>query len=169
MGASTPLGMKEEGGSSCGPVLAMGASLRPGTLGRAPGWGSALGTKAAWGFSRKGLVWEGSAGWARPRSCSLNVSGLSRGKAGWSGLSILLTHPHPQTPNHMPWMEVLCTLGLKIHDLPLPPEAATLQGPLALQGLQQEVGTSWLLPRAADGTAGKKQGLFLGLPRGRGV
>lgn len=51
------------------------------------------------------------------------------------------------------------------HDLPLSPEAATPQGPLALQRLQQEVWTSWLLPCRADGIAGKKQSLFLRLPR----
>lgn len=86
MGASPPQGTKEEGGSSCGPVLAMGAGFRPGALGRAPGGGRALlGTKTDWAFSRKGLGREGPVGRARPRSCSLDVSGLSRGKAGaWS-------------------------------------------------------------------------------------
>lgn len=59
--------------------------------------------------------------------------------------------------------------GPRPHDLPLSPEAATPQGPLALQGFQQEVRTSWLLPCRADGTAGKKQGLFLRLPRGLGL
>lgn len=59
--------------------------------------------------------------------------------------------------------------GPRPHDLPLSPEAATSQGPLALQGLQQEVRTSWLLPCGADGSAGKKQGLFLRLPRGLGL
>lgn len=88
MGAPTPQGREEEGGSSCGPALAMGASFRPGALGRAPGGGRALlGTKTVWAFSGKGLVREGSAGWARPRSCSLDVSGLSRGKAGASQAS----------------------------------------------------------------------------------
>lgn len=83
MGAPTPQGMKEEGGSSCGPVLALGTSFRPGALGRAPGLGRALlGTRTVWFLSGKGLVWEGPAGGARPRSRSLGITGLSRGKAG---------------------------------------------------------------------------------------
>lgn len=65
---STPRSVKEEGGSSSRPVLAVGGSFRPGGLSRAPGWGRVL----------LGI----SAGWAMPRQCSLSASGLSREKAG---------------------------------------------------------------------------------------
>lgn len=83
VGASTPRNVKEEGGSSSRPVLAVGGNFRPAGLGKAPGWGrELLGISAFWAFARKGLVGEGLAGWAMPRSCSLSTSGLSRGKAG---------------------------------------------------------------------------------------
>lgn len=90
MGASTPRNVKEEGGSSSRPVLAVGGNFRPGGLGRAPGWGRGLlGISAFWAFARKDLVREGPAGWAMPRSCSLNTSGLSRGKAGAGQAAVL--------------------------------------------------------------------------------
>lgn len=83
MGASTPCGMKEDGGSSSGPAFATGDSFRPGPPGRAPGRGrELLGTSTVWAFPGKGLVREGATGWAVPRPCSLGASGLSRGKAG---------------------------------------------------------------------------------------
>lgn len=89
VGASTPQGMKEEGGSSSGPALAKGDSFGPGAFGRAPGWGrELLGTSPVWVSSRKGLVREGPAGWAMPRLCSLSISGLGRGKAGAGQTSV---------------------------------------------------------------------------------
>lgn len=76
-GASTLHSVKEEGGSSCRPVLTVGGSFRRGGLG-----GGLLGISAVWAFASKGLVREGRAGWAMPRPWSLSASGLSREKAG---------------------------------------------------------------------------------------
>ena len=75
--ASAPRSMKEEGGSSCRPVLAVGGSFRPGALGR-----GLLGSSAVWAFARKGVVSARPIGWTSPRPCSHSASGLSRGKTG---------------------------------------------------------------------------------------
>ena len=75
--------MKEDGGSSSGPVFTVGDGFRPGPPGRVPGWGrELLKTSTLWAFSSKGLVREGAVGWAVPRPCFLEASVLSRGKAG---------------------------------------------------------------------------------------
>lgn len=77
MCASAPRSMKEEGGNSSRPVLAVGGGFRPGALGR-----GLLGSSAVWAFARKGVVSARPIGWTSPRPCSHSASGLSRGKTG---------------------------------------------------------------------------------------